>query len=579
MTGPAPATDPAALGPDEQVLGGNPRSRAANEVLRALSRAARAFTLYDAKNLIMLRFLADYRAAVDAALGTHGELPLLVGPFEFLLGSDVVYREKDRERSLAFRLFRDGVRTLTLRPGFTWDEGVRLLELVSLRFAGARQREDDVVTLLRKAAFEHLAFTAAEGFVPSEEHPEPDDAPDALQAAPRVAVQAPPDFDLPLAPSAAVGFTWREVPERYLLALRAEESPAGVRHAALALTAELLTAANGPASELSNAELIPLVTEVRDACLADGAADSLLELAHVISAQHGIGHEALGPVLGAVRSPENLAQLLEALPADLAAPPPALVELLLTVGGEPVSVIAARLRELEDPGQQRVLEELLLALARRQPELVLPQLHLLDKRASARLVAEMMNAHPEQGLVIAARLAQGAEPASHLEALDLLQHAPRSEQQSSLLLRFAASPDDAVFARAAQVLALLHDAKAFEVLVKQAELRATADTFTRESATAVGEALVTLSPRRALALLRPWAHPRAGFLARLVHPPHERWLQKVAISGIGLVAGTEAEAEVRAIAEHTTDEVLKRYCLATLARRRRAGAAGGQTHG
>ena len=225
MSGPGPPNDPAALGPEEAALGSTPKAKHANEVLRALSKAARAFTLYDAKNVIMRRFLADYRAAVEAALAAHGALALTVGPWEFLLEKDVVYAEKDRERSLAFRLFRDGVRTLVLQPGLTWEEALQLLEIVSLRFAGARQQEDDVVTLLRKAAFQHLAFTAVEGFVPSEEHPEPD-APDkveAAQAGHRALIA--PDFDLPLAPVAPVPFQYREVPERYLAALRNEESP------------------------------------------------------------------------------------------------------------------------------------------------------------------------------------------------------------------------------------------------------------------------------------------------------------------------------------------------------------------
>ncbi len=572
--GSPPALDPAALGPDEPALGSTPQAKLANATLRALSRAARAFTLYDAKNLIMRRFLADYRAAVEAALSAHGALALTVGPYEFLLGQDVVYAEQDRERSLAFRLFRDGVRTLTLQPGFTWDEALRLLELVSLRFTGVRQREDDVVTLLRKGAFAHLAFTAVEGFVPSEEHPEPE-APDVVGTArAHPAVFAPADFDLPLAPLTPVGFAWREVPERYLAALRAEEGPAGVRHAAVHLAAELAVAANGPASELSNAELVPLLGEVRDACLADGAPDALLELVRAVQAQHGIGSDALLPVVSALQRPAVLERLLDGLSGETGAPPPALVELLAVVGGNPVDAIAARLRDEEDPGLQRAFDGLLLALARRAPDLVLPHLQRLPQRTAARLTEAMMAARPEQGLAIATRLAESPEPASQLEAIGLLEHALRSEPQLLLLTRFAASPDDAVFARAAAALGHLHEPRAFDALVKEAEARAASERLTRESATALGEALVQCAPRRALPLLRQWAHPKAGFLSRLVQSAQERWLQLVAVSGLGTITGPEAEAEVREIGAHATDELLKRHCTATLMRRRRATTGG-----
>ncbi|MFZ5442513.1 MAG: hypothetical protein ACOZQL_21060 [Myxococcota bacterium] len=569
--------DVSALGPDEQVLGANAAARSVNEVLRALSRAARAFTLYDSKNAIMRRFLADYRAAVQAAL-TNGAFTVTVGPWEFLLGSEVVYREKDRERSLAFRLFRDGVRSLTVSPGFTFEEGVQLLEAISLRFTGVRQREDDAVTLLRKAAFTHLTFTAVEGFVPQEEE---GGAPAqvASAAAGEVHVQAPPDFDLPLKPLQPVAFTWREVPERYLLAIRAEESPAAVRHAAVRLTGELLTAANGPASELSNAELLSLVAEVRDACLVEGAADSLLELVHVVRAQHGIGHELLAPLIDAIATPESWGRLLDALSPELPAPPPALVQLMLELGGDPVASIGARLKDAQDPALRHLLEELLLALAKRKPDKVLSQLQSLDAKVSAKLTTAMVGANPEQGLVIATRLAASAEPSAHLEALELVSHCPRSEQAFAIMLQFLASADDAVFAKAAQALAVAHESRGFDPLLKQVDARATADTLTRESATAAGEALVALVPRRAIPLIRQWAHPKAGFLSRLVNSPHERWLQVVAIAGLGLLAGPEAEAELRSIGEHTSDEQLKRHCIATVTKRRRAAAAGGPSHG
>lgn len=577
MSGPGPPNDPAALGPEEAALGSTPRAQHANALLRALSKAARAFTLYDAKNVIMRRFLADYRTAIDAAIKAHGELQLLVGPFEFLLEKDVVYAEKDRERSLAFRLFRDGVRSLVLKPGLTWEEALQLLEIVSLRFAGARQQEEDVVTLLRKASFQHLGFTAVEGFVPSEEHPEPE-APDEvgpLHSGHRVLV--PPDFDLPLPAVAPAPFLYREVPERYLVALRNEESPPGVRYAAVHLASELLAAANGPASELSNAEIVSFLAELRDACLVEGAADAVLELVRAIQAQHGIGSDLLQPVVQALQAPDNLGKVLDCVTP--AGAPRALVELLALVGGSPVEAVATRLREAEDPALLRVWDEVLLALGRRAPELVLPNLGLLPQRTAARLTEVMLAGKPEQALAIATQLADSQEPSSHLEAIALLEHAPRSEPQLALLLRFLGSGDDATFAKAAAALGHLHEAKAFDLLVKEAEGRASHGKLTRDSATALGEALVQCSSRRALPLLRQWAHPKAGFLKRLVASSQELWLQCVAVSGLGSIAGPEAEAELREISAHATDEVLKRQCTATLMRRRRATTAGGPAHG
>ena len=88
----------------------------AMQFVTALSKAARSFTLYAPTNAVVRQFLADYQARAAAAT-EGGELVLDVHPFELLRDGEVVYREEDRERSLAFRLFRDGVRRLTFRPG------------------------------------------------------------------------------------------------------------------------------------------------------------------------------------------------------------------------------------------------------------------------------------------------------------------------------------------------------------------------------------------------------------------------------------------------------------------------------
>jgi len=89
---------------------------------------------------------------------------------------------------------------------------VRLLEILSVRFSGVRQQEDDIVTLLRKASFEKIGFAAAEGFTPEEDHPEPALA--EADPAHHVTAKAPPDFDQPLPPNEpSASFVWREVPE------------------------------------------------------------------------------------------------------------------------------------------------------------------------------------------------------------------------------------------------------------------------------------------------------------------------------------------------------------------------------
>ena len=92
------------------------------------------------------------------ALEQYEEIDLEIRPFEMLRDGEVVYLERDRERSLAFKLFRDGVRSVIIEPEVAWEELLRLLEILSIRFTGIRQQEDDVVTLLLKAGFKGSVY-------------------------------------------------------------------------------------------------------------------------------------------------------------------------------------------------------------------------------------------------------------------------------------------------------------------------------------------------------------------------------------------------------------------------------------
>ena len=555
-------------------MGGTPQGKDANAALRALSRAARAFSLYDSKNVIIRRFLQEYRESMDAALKAHGELTFTVRPWELLLGAEVVYKDMDRERSLSFRLFRDGVRKLVIRPGLGWEECVRLLEILSVRFSGVRQQEDDIVTLLRKASFEKIGFTAAEGFTPGEDNPEPP-LPEVDQSR-HMTASAPPDFDLPLPPNEpAVNFVWREVPPRYLEGLRHEEAPATVPLQAVRLVHELLMAANGPASQLSNAELIPLISEVRDYCIADGASAALLALVRSIKSQHGIGSDQLTPLIDAIGATEALGHLLDCIPPELTAAPEELTALLLEVPGNHVGVIVEHMNSAPDAHAQGVLKDLMSKLASKDASSLVEQLHHSDRKSASQIVQVLMATAPDQALATANQLAESNDPASHLEALEILQAAPVSEALSNLLVKFAGSDDDAVFARTAQVMAKRHERRGFDVLARQAEARATAGTLTRESSTALGESLAGLSPSTALGLLKQWAHLKAGLLGRL--SPHHKWLQMVAISGLALLKDPEIDGLLKDIHGHSHDEDVKRQCTASASKRRRP--AGGPAHG
>jgi len=149
---------------EERHIAGSPHAVAAGAALLALTRAARSFTLYDPANKVVRALIADYRDRFRAVLEGHGPLLLEAHPFELTLGREVVYLERDRERSLAFRLFRDGVRRLSFMAGTSWDELLRLLQILSIRYTGVPYS----TYYATKAALNHLTRTTAAQYAPKQ---------------------------------------------------------------------------------------------------------------------------------------------------------------------------------------------------------------------------------------------------------------------------------------------------------------------------------------------------------------------------------------------------------------------------
>jgi len=157
---------------DEVELGDSDIGKDANKALRSLARTARSFLMYDPGNEAIKIFLRQMHEDFQTFFRRHGQLALAVRPFEMVVAREVVYLERDRERSLAFKLYRDGVRNIVIRPDVDWEEMLGLLKILSVRFVGIRSDEDDIVTLLWKAAFQAIDVHAVEGFVPKDEDEE-----------------------------------------------------------------------------------------------------------------------------------------------------------------------------------------------------------------------------------------------------------------------------------------------------------------------------------------------------------------------------------------------------------------------
>ncbi len=532
----------------------------AMQFVSALSKAARSFTLYDPSNSVVRQFLADYQArAVAATAGV--ELVLDVHPFELLRDGEVVYREEDRERSLAFRLFRDGVRRLTFRSGVPWGELLTFLEILAVRYVGVRQQEEDVITLFRKAEFQGIGFSAVEGFAPEEDNPEPERA----RRTRGQGTRAPAGFDAPFPLLPPPGpLAWREIPAEALDSLRASEGTAVLAADAVRLAGQLLAEAGRGA--VSSRELLLFLVELRDYFIADAALAPLASLAELVGrTPPGELRDDLARALG---DPRLLDAVLAAVPAGSTQLPPEALRLVPLV---PAQAALDLLASEPDEGRRQVLGLIAEARLPADAAAIIERLPGLDARVARVLVHAIGAKAP--GFAAQAAAALLDHPDEHLQvaALHALE-AAGGEVPVARLLRLLHAPRESVRIGVALVLARSGKSAAFQPI--QEALVGRKDCTIAE-ADALGSALARLDPRRAAPLFAEWLTPRRGLFKALTASKQEEALRLAAASGLAAHPAAEALAQLEALARGGDDEDFRRHCLAMLARRRHQGARHG----
>lgn len=566
--GAAAGTAPADSSEDQKV-GGGPHAQAANAAMLALARAARSFTLYDPANKVVRSLIGEYREKMRRVLEDHGALAVSVHPFELLLGKDVIYRERDRERSLAFRLFRDGVRQVSFSPTVSWEELLRLLEIFSVRYTAVRQQEDDLVTLLRKAAFEGITVVALEGFVPDEELAE--SVPAELRAGPSRRIDPPRQWDLPLPPFPEVGtLQLRKVGEELQRPLREEESPAAVPASAVQAVRELLAAAL-PADLDS---VLGFAVEVRDFLVVEGRADCLAELVGLVRAALAATPQKQASVLSDFLGPTTIRALVLGLPADTDAIPPELAQILDLVHGDILEVLLDLMGEERDGPRAALLQRLVARAAIGAPEQLLSRAREADPEIATALLGVLHELDPGKAVRAELELAPRAEPPLQLAILGRLEAVRFDVEVARTLKELTTAAAEEVRVRALEILAAKGGARSFATLQAHAERRHS--EWSAAEAAALGRAMVKASPPQAFEIFNAWLHPKGGgLLGRLVGLTTPHPLQQAALAGLSQIGGPDAQALLERLAKLGAEDLRKAAESALTSRKQRGGQARG----
>ena len=170
------------------------------ELITGLGKALRAFHMYLPNNPIHQRATDNLRAAFVPIWAAIDELVLTVAETDFLWEEQVVYHQLNKTESLAWGLFKDGMRSLTIRRGAEHEELPRLLEAINRARYLPAEAGDDLLTLLWEQDFQFIHYQFVEffgeggGSMPEQTgtYPAGSDDAAARQRQGQVAEEAPP---------------------------------------------------------------------------------------------------------------------------------------------------------------------------------------------------------------------------------------------------------------------------------------------------------------------------------------------------------------------------------------------------
>jgi hypothetical protein len=136
-------------------------------LLTSLSRFSRSLGFYNTQNRALKMVFDKLWEELEECLKQYGDLTLQADAARFYLNGEVVYEDTDREHSIPFRLFRDGIRSVTFDSGIKRSEMLELSEILGMRLTGVNRHGDDVVTRMWKADFKAIRYQEVRGFVPA----------------------------------------------------------------------------------------------------------------------------------------------------------------------------------------------------------------------------------------------------------------------------------------------------------------------------------------------------------------------------------------------------------------------------
>ncbi|HET9387596.1 MAG TPA: HEAT repeat domain-containing protein [Gemmatimonadales bacterium] len=140
--------------------------------MQVISKGMRATQLYMPNNPVYQRAVENIRTSFRQIWQATDDLNFNIGETEIRWEDNAVYSQDQRNESIAWTLYKDGVRSLTFKPGVEDGEIVRFLAVLHQAKNLQADAPDDLLTLLWAEDFQFISYTfrelASENAVPIE---------------------------------------------------------------------------------------------------------------------------------------------------------------------------------------------------------------------------------------------------------------------------------------------------------------------------------------------------------------------------------------------------------------------------
>ena len=134
------------------------------EFVQTLQRAIKSIGLYRHATSKFMEFMERPHQALSQIVDELGAVSFKVETQAFTLFSQPLW-SADTGENVPYKFYRDGVRALIFRPGITTEE---LLKFTLIAISDSKKGDEDILSQLWTASFEHIEYILVEGFTVGE---------------------------------------------------------------------------------------------------------------------------------------------------------------------------------------------------------------------------------------------------------------------------------------------------------------------------------------------------------------------------------------------------------------------------